>query len=77
MFSIATLKSKNSSYQHLFKTTSIVGSVQVFSLVISVVRSKFISAFLGAEGVGVLGLFQAVVSLMGNFTGMGIEAASV
>lgn len=61
----------------MFKTTSIVGSVQVFSLVISVVRSKFISAFLGAEGVGVLGLFQAVVSLMGNFTGMGIEAASV
>ncbi len=71
------MKSGNFSYQHLLKTTSIFGSIQIFNLIISLVRSKFISAFLGAEGVGLFGLFQVIVSLIGSFFGMGLEPASV
>lgn len=69
--------SKQSSYRSIFKATSLFGSVQVFQIIIQVVKSKFIAVLLGPAGVGIIGLYQSGVQLVQNITNMGLASSAV
>lgn len=43
--------SNQSSYRSIFKTTSLFGSVQLFQIIIQIVKSKFFVVLLGPVGV--------------------------
>ncbi|MBP8789833.1 MAG: O-antigen translocase [Breznakibacter sp.] len=64
-------------YRQVFKATSIFGGVQVFSIIIGLVRSKFVAILLGTSGYGLNGLLSAPLGLIGNLTGMGIGYSAV
>jgi O-antigen/teichoic acid export membrane protein len=66
-----------SSYRQIIKSTSIFGSVQVFNIIISLIRSKIIALIIGPAGIGLIGLFNATLSLVGSFTNAGIETSGV
>ena len=51
-------KSKQ-QYQQAYKATSIFGGVQVFNILIGLIRSKFLALWLGTEGYGLNGLLNA------------------
>ncbi len=66
-----------STYKQVLKATSIFGGVQVFGILISILRSKAIALLVGPAGVGIAGLFNGVLSLMGVLSGIGLETSAV
>ena len=50
------MTNNDQSYRQILKATSLFGGVQVFSIIISVIRSKAIAVWLGPLGVGIIGL---------------------
>lgn len=65
------------SYKQIFKSTSIVGGAQVLNIAISIIRTKIIALLLGPNGVGIAGIFQNIVDLIRNGTGLGINFSGV
>jgi O-antigen/teichoic acid export membrane protein len=65
------------SYRQIMKSTSIFGGVQVFQIIIQIIRSKFIAVLLGPSGMGIIGLFTTTLSLIGNLTGFGLGSSAI
>ena len=42
------------SYKQSLKATSLFGGVQIFNILIQIIRSKFAAVLLGPEGMGVM-----------------------
>lgn len=68
---------EQSSYRQIFKATSLFGGVQVFQILIGIVRTKFVAVLLGTTGVGIMGLFNAPLQLILSVTGLGITFSAV
>lgn len=71
------MSDSNSSYRQIIKSTSVFGSVQVFTILISLIRSKIIALLIGPTGIGIIGLFNSALNLVGSFTNAGIEISGV
>ena len=69
--------SEQSSYRQIFKATSLFGGVQVFQILIGIIRTKFVAVLLGTTGVGIMGLFNAPLQLILSVTGLGITFSAV
>lgn len=59
------------------KATSIFGGVQVFNIVISIIRSKFVAVLLGPAGMGVMGMLQATIGMIAALTNFGLGTSAV
>ena len=68
---------EQSSYRQIFKATSLFGGVQVFQILIGIIRTKFVAVLLGTAGVGIMGLFNAPLQLILSVTGLGITFSAV
>lgn len=66
-----------SSYRQIFKATSILGGVQFFIIIISVVRSKAIAILLGPTGMGIVSIFTSTIALIGQITNFGLGTSAV
>lgn len=71
------MKDSQSSYRQMIKSTSIFGGVQFLNILISLLKSKFIALWIGPTGVGMIGLFNAAISLISGFTNVGLETSGV
>lgn len=65
------------SYRQIMKATSIFGGVQVFNIVISIIRSKVIAILLGPSGMGIMGLLTSTTSLISSLTNLGLGTSAV
>lgn len=65
------------SYRQIFRATSIFGGVQVFSVVINLLRAKVIALFLGPEGMGIFYLFQQPLTIINQLFGLGIGSSGI
>lgn len=72
-----TLNSERSSYRQIFKATSLFGGVQVFQILIGIVRVKVVAVLLGTAGVGIMGLLNTPLQLIMSITGLGIAFSAV
>ncbi|MFA5973318.1 MAG: oligosaccharide flippase family protein [Lentimicrobiaceae bacterium] len=70
-------KENLNSYNQIAKATSILGGVQVFNILISIIRSKFIAVLLGAAGVGIIGLYTSTTNMVIALTSLGINFSGV
>jgi O-antigen/teichoic acid export membrane protein len=61
------------SYRNIVKATSIFGGVQVFTILISMVRTKFVAVLLGMTGVGIINLLNSPLIFITGLTGLGIS----
>lgn len=68
---------QQSSYRQIFKATSLFGGVQIFNILIGIVRVKFVAVLLGTAGVGILGLMNAPLAMIASLTGLGIAFSAV
>ena len=59
------------------KATSLFGGVEVFNILIQIIRSKVIAVLLGTAGMGVLGLLNAAISFISGLTGFGLKISAV
>lgn len=66
-----------SSYRQIIKATSIFGGVQVFQILMRIIRSKFIAVLLGPTGMGIAGLLSATTGLVAGLTNFGLGTSAV
>ena len=68
---------KTNSYGQILKSTTIVGGSQVINILLGIIRTKFLAVLLGPAGIGLMGLYTAVIGTVCSLTGMGIGASGV
>lgn len=66
-----------SSYRSIFKATSLFGGVQVYQILIQIIKSKFVAVLLGPAGVGIMGLYQSGLQLIQQLSSMGLSQSAV
>jgi O-antigen/teichoic acid export membrane protein len=71
------MSEEQSSYRQIMKATSIFGGVQVYNIIISIVRSKFIAILLGPAGMGIAGLLTSTTSFIGTLANLGLSTSAV
>lgn len=71
------MSEQQTSYRQIMKATSIFGGVQVFTILISIVRSKFIAVLLGPAGMGIAGLLTSTANFIGGLTDFGLGTSAV
>lgn len=64
-------------YKQILKSTILFGSVQVFNIIVSILRSKAVAIFIGPAGVGIAGLLSATLDVVQMSTGMGLDTSGV
>lgn len=64
-------------YRNIFKTTFLFGFVQVFNIVVKIGLHKAVAIFLGANGMGMIGLFNSSINLLKTGAGLGIPQSAV
>lgn len=67
---------KSKSTALIVKTMGVFSGVQVISILVSVVRTKLVAIWIGAVGVGLFGVFNTVLDLLGNFAQMGMNTVA-
>lgn len=64
-------------YKGAFKSTSLFGGVQIFTILIGIIRSKFIAIWLGPSGFGLMSLFNSVITLIFSISNLGLASSAV
>lgn len=64
-------------YRRIVKATGMLGGVQVFSILCSIVRNKCIAMWLGPAGVAVIGLYNTTIEMISSLTGLGLRQSAV
>lgn len=71
------MQENQSSYRQIVKATSVFGGVQVFGIIISIIRTKFIAVILGPTGTGIAGLLNSTTGLISGLTNFGLGTSAV
>lgn len=68
---------REASYGQILESSSIIGGAQAINYLISLVRIKIVAVLLGPTGVGLIGLYQSLTSLLSTVSGLGINSSGV
>ena len=68
---------KKNAYSKALKGTSLFAGVQVFNILINILRSKIIALFLGPQGIGIFGLISSTMAFIGSMVGLGLNVSGV
>ena len=71
------MNSQQSSYRQIMAATSLFGGVQVFQIIIQIIRSKFVAVLLGPAGMGIVGLLTSTLGLISGLTNFGLGTSAV
>lgn len=64
-------------YRTIVKATALFGGTQAFTILCSIVKTKLLAIWLGAEGVGIIGLYSNTIDMISALTGLGLGGSSV
>ena len=65
------------NYRSIMKATSIFGGVQVFNILITLIRGKAVALLIGTAGMGLNGLLLSGLKLVQTLTSLGISESAV
>ena len=68
---------QGNSYRRILKGTSIFGGVQIFNILINLVRGKFVAVILGPEGMGIASLFTSASLTIQRIASLGLNQVIV
>jgi len=68
---------RKSSYGKVLKSSTIVGGAQVINLIVGMVRVKFVAILIGPAGVGLVGTYTAITSMVSSLSGLGLNSSGV
>lgn len=71
------MSEERASYRQIIKATSIFGGVQVFNILISIIRSKAIAILLGPAGMGIAGLLTSTTGLVHALSNFGLGTSAI
>lgn len=65
------------AYKTIFKATSLFGGTQFIQVILNLVRGKLVALLLGSTGMGLNSLFYSSVTMVNNFTSLGLNFSGV
>ena len=65
------------SYHRILKSTALIGGSQAVNILIGIARVKVLALLLGPVGIGLAGMYQVATSMIGTFSGLGLNMAGV
>jgi O-antigen/teichoic acid export membrane protein len=68
---------EKANYKENLKVTSLFGGVQVYNIIIGIIRSKFVAVLLGPVGMGINGLYGSTTGLIGSLADLGLGFSAV
>ena len=68
---------KKQEYRSVAKGTALMGGVQVFNILINVIKGKLVAMFLGPAGMGVVSLLTSSTNVVQQFSCLGLNLAIV
>lgn len=68
---------KENSYRNILRGTSLMGGVQFFQILISLIRGKFVAILLGPEGMGINAIFTSTSTTLSQMGSLGVTTATV
>jgi O-antigen/teichoic acid export membrane protein len=66
-----------SSHRQVFRSSAIIGGASVINMTIGVVKVKILAVLLGPVGIGLMGLYQNIMSMAATLAGCGIASSGV
>ena len=72
-----TNENRNKTYTHILKYTGLFGGVQGLGILVGIVRNKLVALLLGAEGMGLMSLFNSTTKLISDSTNFGLSMSAV
>ena len=70
-------ENRNKTYTHILKYTGLFGGVQGLGILVGIVRNKLVALLLGAEGMGLMSLFNSTTKLISDSTNFGLSMSAV
>ena len=67
----------NKNYNSILKGTALFGGVQVFNILINLIRGKLVAMILGPEGMGISSLLASSANTIQQFSGLGLNLSCV
>lgn len=67
----------NKDYKSTFKNTVAFGGLQVITIVLSIIKGKFLAVFLGPAGIGINNLFVNTMNMITTFNDFGLDVSAV
>lgn len=71
------MSNERSAYRQVFGSISLFGGTQVLGVLVGILRTKAIALLTGATGIGLYGIFNNAVSLIGTAATLGLDASGV
>jgi enterobacterial common antigen flippase len=68
---------KAKSYARILRSTALIGGSSAINLMIGIVRTKVVAVILGPSGVGLMGMFSAIVDLARTLAELGLNSSGV
>lgn len=68
---------RRTTYGQILKTTALIGGSSIINVGFGIIRSKAMALLLGPTGVGLFGLYMAILDLTQSVAGMGIQESGV
>jgi O-antigen/teichoic acid export membrane protein len=65
------------SYRDIFRSSAILGSSSLINILFSLVRTKVVAVLLGPSGVGLIGVYSNLLSLVATIMGFGLSQSGV
>lgn len=65
------------SYKNITKSIGLFGGVQIFQIIVSLIKNKIVAVLLGPYGMGIAGMITSTTSLVTSLTGLGLHTSSV
>lgn len=71
------MANQESSYRQIFKATGVFGGMQVFKILINIIKSKVIAILLGPAGIGLYGVLNSTLDVLKSVTDLGLGVSAV
>jgi antigen flippase len=65
------------SYSRIMKSTSLIGGAQGTTMLIGMIRVKFVAILIGPIGVGLVATYQSILQMIGTVAGLGLQSSAV
>src|ERR1019366_1270384 len=68
---------KVGSYAQILKSTLIMGGSSAVQVLLGIVRTKFVAVLLGPTGVGLMGVYTSITTMVNTLTELGARTSGV
>lgn len=65
------------SYRNIIKGSTFFGGVQIFNILITLIRGKFVAIILGPDGMGISALFNSASNTIQRFASLGLNQSII